>query len=223
MTPSTTAASSRKDHSCCCSPLLPPAPTVITMIRTVLTSTVGAATSVSGRDCTSASARRWPGWKLGWPSKRFLNVGPTGKSTTPTPNGRTPQACAGGHAYRCSPDELTSVLRKQRRANQNRLPDGFSAARGFSEVVLPRSDATVRSGFQKGRRTGSDRPADRDHLSRSGGSTEGIGQSGHRCLRRTVRRRVLGCLRPEHRRQRDTDRRSDRGAIHGSVHQRDGI
>ena len=80
---------------------------ISSLIRTASTSTGAAATSASGRDCTSASARRWPGWKPGWPSKKSSNAGLTGKSTTPTPNGRTPQACADGHAYPSSPAEET--------------------------------------------------------------------------------------------------------------------
>src|SRR5258708_5342544 len=120
-TPSTTGERSQRGRSCCCSTLLRTVTKASFPIRTASTSTVAATTSASGRDCTSAWARHWPGWKRGWPSKRSSNVGPTGKSTTPTPNVRTPQAFVAGPAYPSSPDKREySVGRCQRRPRGER-------------------------------------------------------------------------------------------------------
>ena len=88
--------------------------------------------------------------ELGWPSKRSSNAGRTGKSTTPTPNERTPQACAGGHAYRSAPAKESSVLRKQCRSKQHWLPDGLLVARAFPEDLTQPFDLVFQKAAEQG-------------------------------------------------------------------------
>jgi hypothetical protein len=97
--PTTSSAEGRRsqrDRSCCCSTDPRIAMSGTSRTPTASTSTETARICRSARGCTSASALRWRACRRVWCSKKCSSAGPTGKSTTPPPRRRTPQACAAG-------------------------------------------------------------------------------------------------------------------------------
>ena len=116
--------------------------------------------------------------------------------------------------------EVSRVVREHCQPDQGRLPHGLRPPRGVPAGPAPRSHAVARAHLRTRPPRGRDRSAHRDRLPRGGRASEGIGQGGHRRVRRARRRGLPRRVRPVHHRQLRADTRRDRAPLRSAGDQR---